>query len=311
MKYRNLKLVPVDDEGYRAFGAQRRLENMKFRKKKERSPSDLISDLVEDAVRYHIAVTGTLDENRIWKYERLKQGSYVEEYREMDFVCRLDDGALIFGEVKSSNNERALTKARSQVGKNLKLAKRAELNATGAIVLCGTGEEFKDGPAVLRELPSLTEASGGIAIIRIHLDNLRDGLDEKTRMEWERLQSLVEEQRAEAENIRKERQEWKDRGIAVEDWPEHLQYPEPDELEQAEIRSFGGQAEEETPMKKAMREAMAKSAGNSNAEEGVRDSISPQSEDQLMSAPKSSVGRAHQAAEKESWLRRLLRRWIG
>ena len=100
-------------------------------------------------------------------------------------------------------------------------------------------------------------------------------------------------------------------GVAVEDWPEHLQYPEPDELEQAEIRSFGGQAEEETPMQKAMREAMAKSAGNSNAEEAARDSISPQSEDQSMSAPKSSVGRAHQAAEKEFWLRRLLRRWIG
>ena len=311
MKYRNLELIPIDDAGYRAFGAQRRLENMKFRKKKERSPSDLISDLVEDAVRYHIGLTDTLDENRIWKYERLKQGSYVVEYREMDFVCRLDDGALIFGEVKSSNNKRALTTARSQVGKNLKLAKRAEYTATGAIVLCGTGEEFKDGPAVLGDLPALTEASGEIAIIRIHLDHLRDGLDEKTRMEWERLQSLVEEQRAEAEKIRKERQEWRDKGVAVEDWPEHLQYPESDELEQAEIMSFGGHAEEETPMQKAMREAMAKSADNTNVEDAARDSISPPSEEESMSAPKSSVGGAHQSAQKESWVRRWVGRWIG
>ena len=36
MKYRNLQLVSTKDSGYRAFGAQRRLENMKFRKKKER-----------------------------------------------------------------------------------------------------------------------------------------------------------------------------------------------------------------------------------------------------------------------------------
>ena len=177
--------------------------------------------------------------------------------------------------------------------------------------MCGPGEEFKDGPAVLGDLPALTEASGEIAIIRIHLDHLRDGLDEKTRMEWERLQSLVEEQRAEAEKIRKERQEWRDKGVAVEDWPEHLQYPESDELEQAEIMSFGGHAEEETPMQKAMREAMAKSADNTNVEDAARDSISPPSEEESLGAPKSSVDVAHQAAQRESWFRRWLRRWIG
>lgn len=265
MKCRNLQLVPLDDPGYRAFGAERALAKMKLRPKKERSPSDLISELVENAVRHHIGVTGTLDENRIWKYERLKQESYVEEYREMDFVCRLDDGSLILGEVKSSNSGRALTKARSQVGKNLKLAKLAERIARGAIILCGTGEEFTGGPAVLGDLPSLTEAYGEIVIIRIHWDHLRDGLDEEVGSEWDRLQALVEEQRAKATEIQIEREKLGEMGVAVEDWPEHLQYPKTDELDQAKLLSFGGRQDEETPIQKAFREAMVKAGGNLNS----------------------------------------------
>ena len=312
MKYRNLQLVSTKDSGYRAFGAQRRLENMKFRKKKERSPSDLISDLVEDAVRQHIGVTGTLDENRIWKYERLKQGSYVEEYREMDFVCRLEDGALIFGEVKSSNNKRSLTKALSQVGKNLKLAKLAEREANGVIVLCGTGEDFTDAPESLIDLPSrIVAESGRIVVVRIHLDDLRDGLDEGARDEWIRLQSLVEEQRAKAEQIRLERQDWRDRGVAVEDWPAHLQYPEPDELDQAEMMSFGSQEDDETPMQRAMREAMAKSSGNvlkqatSTEEVGVHANVDSAGISEALANSGTGSGR------KESWFLRLLRRWRG
>ena len=124
-----------------------------------------------------------------------------------------------------------------------------------------------DSPShcVLGDLPSLTEAYGEIVIIRIHLDHLRDGLDEEVGSEWDRLQALVEEQRAKATEIQIEREKLGEMGVAVEDWPEHLQYPKTDELGQAKLVSFGGRQDEETPIQKVLREAMVKAGGNLNS----------------------------------------------
>lgn len=259
MQYRNLQLVSVDDEGYREFGSQFRLERMKLRKKKERAASDLIAELVEDAVRRVLASGGSLDRDRIWKYEVLKQRGYQKEFREMDFVCKDEEGGLIFGEIKSSNNKSALTKALKQVGKNIKLAKRAGLEARGAVVLCGTGDDFDEDSAILLDLPALLEKQRtDICIVRIHLDRLRSGL-KGSKNEWNRLQKQIEDERMEAERIRAEREEWREKGIVVADWPEHLQYPQLEEIDEAEAMQFGGDTEKESPMQVALREAMSKS----------------------------------------------------
>lgn len=259
MKYRNLQLVTVDDEDYRNFGAERRLESMKFRKKKERAATDLLGDVVEDAVRAVVERTGTLDDRRIWKYERLKQNRYEEEYREMDFVCRLEDDALIFGEVKSSNRASALTKAKSQVRKNLDLAVRAERRACGVIVICGTGDEFTERAEQLLELPAMFDAGGEeILVLRIPIPSLRGQVDGELGAKWDELQQRVDDERQEAERIQAARQALIDEGIDEEDWPEDLRRPKPEEWEQAEVRKYGGEEKMESEMERKLREAMKK-----------------------------------------------------
>ena len=304
MKYRKLQRVTVQDPDYKAFGAARRMENLKFRKKIERTASDKLSDYVEDAVRSILDELGTSDDCRIWKYERLKQGAYVEEYREMDFVCRNSEGVLLFGEVKSSNNASALRKAKEQVSKNLRLARLAEERAHGVIVQCGSSEEFVEGPEAITSIwDRLAEVGDEMLVLRISQQRLGEGLKGKTREKWDDLFTQVLEERAATEARRSEREKLRSDGVPEEDWPEHLRQRGPQELDDAPIQIFGESNDNETAMERALREAREKSKNSEKVEHKGKEMFSIGISD---SRSDGRVGFDDATPAKKAWWRKLV-----
>jgi len=125
-KIRNIKLVPVSDEGYRAFMNNIKLERYHLRDSNSRSLSNIIAYPLEKTIREWANQTGTTLNERIISYEVLQyDNTYEKRFNEVDIIFCLNKVYYLV-EVKVSSSRKALTKASNQLKNAYKILNQAE-----------------------------------------------------------------------------------------------------------------------------------------------------------------------------------------
>lgn len=102
--YRNIKLVPPEDEEY--VGFMRRMADKRPSRGGPRAAGEYLGGVVEQSVRHWLEQLVPLQTERILTWEqRLRTGRHGTLYRELDAVWQIDDVSLCLFEMKLTTPE--------------------------------------------------------------------------------------------------------------------------------------------------------------------------------------------------------------
>ncbi len=102
--YRNIKLVPPEDDEYVAFMG--RMADKRPSRGGPRAAGEYLGGVVELAVRHWLSQIVALQPERILTWEqRLRNGRHGTLYRELDAVWQIDDVSLCLFEMKLTTSE--------------------------------------------------------------------------------------------------------------------------------------------------------------------------------------------------------------
>jgi hypothetical protein len=274
MKIRNVTLVPPDDEGYRAHQARHAQANQKLRDTLDPGPLQKLSHPVEELLRQWLGQRVPLSSRRILRYERLsRDNSYTTYYKEIDAVEVADDDTdddasssprpkRLF-EFKCSSNPGALSGAGTQLDRAVQaMATRWDRRRLYRhAVLVAVVPALMDLPHEPRPLTSFDASVPAEAPAE---ERLTTCLPADELWAWGQSEDVLDapadllgdaQAKARETTSRRQRREaLKEQGVPREEWPDDL-HTEPRETPETETATFGDE-EDESPMARALREAM-------------------------------------------------------
>lgn len=288
MKIRNVSLVRPDDEDYRAHQGRYAQASMHLRDTLDPGPVQKLSGPIEKLLREWLSRRINLTPRRILRYERLtRENRYKTYYKEIDAVEAAPYEGTSSGassssplrprrlfEIKcSSNASGALSSADSQLSRATDaLSSRWDRQIYRHAVLVAIVPELMDleeAPTPLEAFaPSLPEGArdGGRLTTCLAAEDLWRWGQSKGLLSSDALEAdpkLLDEAQARARQTasrRRRREELKEEGVPREEWPEELIH-EASETPETQTATYGDEpAEEESPMARAMREAMESSS---------------------------------------------------
>ncbi len=141
-RIRHIRLVPVTDEGYRAYMEDLRARNYTLRDKRPPTASQLVGYMAEKTVRMWLERNTLLTDRRVLAYQ-VQEGDYGyrDMYRELDAVAvgsPADPGAeetpTCVYEIKCSRRPTVVWEASRQLGYTLDLLRKKWSSVQGCVI---------------------------------------------------------------------------------------------------------------------------------------------------------------------------------
>lgn len=168
MKYKDIELIPENDDRYLVFREKLSLKNMHLRESLEATNIQKITKIIEQIVQEFFARNINCTQSKILRYLSLHGiGHYEENFREIDVVIGEKSNPQIIVEIKTTANvENMLKKASNQVFKTWKLIKVNWYEAIPVTVIIALGDQQSSENWKLSELNAMInlvkESSGTI-----------------------------------------------------------------------------------------------------------------------------------------------------
>lgn len=277
MKIRNVSLVRPDDDGYRAHQGRHAQASMHLRDTLDPGPVQKLSGPVEKLLQQWLARHLDLTPRRILRYERLtRDNRYKTYYKEIDAIeaSATSDASSeaaplrpqrLFEFKCSSNASGALSSAGSQLARAMDaLSSRWDREIYRHAILVAVAPDVME----LEEEPTPLEAfEPGVLEGQKTNEPLTTCLSAEDLWRWgqesgalEARPELLSEAQTKARataSRRQRREKLKEEGVPRAEWPDELT-SRPRETPETETATFGDDSaeEEESPMARAMREAM-------------------------------------------------------
>lgn len=266
-RIRNVRLLPPDDQDYRAHQSVHAQAAVRLGKKLEPDATHRASKVFETIVCEKLALMVDLSRDRILGYE-LQEGrfGYKSRYLELDALSGSLESNLRVYEIKASHSFTYACDARKQLHRAENILNRMCAAIELVVLWVDTGCEPFDENALqrrsftvletLEDLTAWTPDEGRPAFCRVPGDEAWQwasslGLEVDDEI-WRQAKA---ERRASFE-AREKRKELKEAGIPPEEWPEEVK--EPQRRRATGVYSVGPESEPETVFGEALRKAKEK-----------------------------------------------------
>jgi len=247
-KIKNIRLVNTDNEDYRAFIDNIKLEAYHFRRPNQRKFADIISNPIEKTVRYWIEQSGLAINERIISYEKLNRNSvYQKHFNELDFIF-YNEGKYWLGEVKVSSSLKAKHQASSQLKNAKTILNKSEINTELLMVhvnLSSEDEVIEFNDDFMKILPKLYE-DDKYPFYYLNID-AKGIFQYGVKCGIVKDKNLLLNALSEADQLklfRANRQSLIENDVPREEWPEHLKENENIVDKEHYMRSFGKSPQE-------------------------------------------------------------------